>query len=282
MKALVVLASLTCLLAGCGIQEVAEDTLDAVGKGNETQQKLLQYMRKTHELTRRIEGLNGDIADGIHRQTLAVSLAGMLNPENTKVLNPPFRMMPFAETFAKEATEDELVQTFYVLLQEVKFAPAEYEQVRMVSLVAMSALAAFCPTEKFHRILELQIDGRGTYEETAYAMGACRFFFIQNLLIRPNLDASASLNRGILRETVRQLKNMSQLVLHPKVKQMVLKVKSLNIEFFVDPSQLDLGHEGSLLQIAHRRFLGEGGLSSDELTDPEVQQLLKWFQSGGV
>src|SRR5262245_44312990 len=103
---------LVAILCGCGIQRVAQDTQSAVQNGNNLQSQLV-------ELSGKLLGNMEATKKGIHLQTLSTSLQGMLKPENTEILSPPSRMIPFAKTFGDEATTTELIEMLQAFFGEV-------------------------------------------------------------------------------------------------------------------------------------------------------------------
>lgn len=244
-----VTAWLALTLAGCGIQKAAEDTLDAVRISNETQKQLLH---------------------GIHLQTLSISLEKMLSPENTEVLHPPLRMMPFAATFAAEATSRELIETIHTLWMEARLAPPEQEKVRRVSVVAMSALSAFASRDAVRSLFRSEIEEGGLYEETACALGAARWGFIRDYLLGSILENAKVLNLGTLRRAADLFESLKELALGGHAERLRLEIASLGVDIAVEPGALR-----ALGRRAKRRFVAE--LPPETLAIAETQALLGSF-----
>ena len=131
----------------CEIADVAKETKNAVEGSNQTSQEIKEQVTKTKELTEEVKKNLDKTADAIHLQTLTVALQGLLAPGNTENLTPPLRMMPYAEAFSREATPLELIKAAYVFLVDVVSSPPDAKKARIISLVALSALGAFCPEE---------------------------------------------------------------------------------------------------------------------------------------
>lgn len=259
------------LLAGCGIQETTEKTLGAVEVSNETQKQLLEHTQELKRITELMQGMMASVEHGIHLQTLSTSLEKLLSPEATAILNPPLRMMPFASTFAGEATEHELIQTVHTLFTEAQVAPPEHELTRRVSLVAMSALSAFASLEKTRGIFLSHIEEHGRFEETALAMGAARFAFIRDYLLGSILENAKVLNVGLLREASTQFVSLRHLVDVPYAARLELSIPALAVEMKVSATEMQ-----TLGRKAKRRFTKE--LPPEVLALPTVKEWMAVFE----
>src|SRR5258708_7459702 len=92
------------VMTGCGLSKVAEETRDQVKQSNDTQKDLLDQIKKTEAETERVRKLTQDLVagmnrtnQGVHLQILTQALQGLLSKDNTDLLTPPLRMMPFAQ-----------------------------------------------------------------------------------------------------------------------------------------------------------------------------------------
>lgn len=142
---------------------------------------------------------------GIHRQTLALALAEMMKPENTRGLqipwNPiPIKMLPAAKTLAKELTAEELIELVYVLVSSVdktgptpadKADPTQYNREKMIDLTAAQAISGLADQEKIQEIIDAQITRAGTFQEEAYILLALRARFLQGVMLNPKLSKMA-------------------------------------------------------------------------------------------
>jgi len=83
MTRILLISCFVVILTACGIQRTAEETHAEVVSTHKTSRELLGHTEAMH--------------DGVHLQTLSVSLQNMLAPHNTQVLAPPYRMLPYAK-----------------------------------------------------------------------------------------------------------------------------------------------------------------------------------------
>jgi len=266
------LATSIFLVSGCGLERLARETKNEVVVSNQTQRDLLEYMRKTHMLTEQLRDLTTKMEQGVHLQILTVSLEQMFNPTNTAVLAPPTRMMPYAESFAKEATEDELIRIIHVLWQDAYSKPKYLKESGQTSLVGLSTIAALTPEAKARNILHLQIEERGRFEDAAYVFALARYAFTRDYLFHSTIEGMKYLNKGALRDCTQHFSVMKYLSELPYADRFELNLPSLDIEEKLDPKELRL-----LARKAKRRF--ENGLDQQTLGTVEVQELLKTFES---
>ncbi len=207
------------LLSSCGIEDATKQTLAQVQQSNLTQSAILL---------------------AAHRQTLNTAYTNMLSPDNTLFLNPPTQMMPFAQTFADEATADELVQVEYVLLNTVQLPAqgtetAAQTQDRMVSFAAFTTLAGLTQKPKFDALLSQQVEQGGRYYDTVSSMAAARYSFILNVLFTPLVERSTTLTVGSLQEAVTRFNAMRALVYLPYASQMTLVNPNTKGKIAIDP-----------------------------------------------
>jgi hypothetical protein len=211
---------LVFFFSGCGIQSTAEQTRDEVIKSNVTQGRLLDGINKTN--------------NAVHRFALATALHNLFDPLNTVVLFPPTRMMPFAEDFAKEATEEEITKLSYDLIQDASQGStattpeeqAKDEMDRRARLTGMGLIAAFIPDDKWAKILKTQVDGKGRFESTVYSMAAARFGFIRDFLYNPLIDLGRP-NQGSLNDTAEWFGRMKSIATASYVSSIVLDIPNL-------------------------------------------------------
>lgn len=250
-------------LYGCGIASMAQHTVDGIDKTN-------AQLQKTNELTAQMKEILDETQGAIHLQVLTIAFQQLLSPDNTQVLVPPLRMMPYAETFADEATEDELIRSVHILLQEAILAPPEMKNYRMVDLMALSAIAGFSSMDKTKGILETQVEEKGRYEGTAYVFALSRYNFIRDFLFSPLVENTQYLNTGALKEASDNFLALKHIASLPYVGSLVLQIPSLGVDSKLEPTQLTL-----LGKKAKRNFLSKLGQS--DLASPEVQKQLKSF-----
>lgn len=252
---------------GCGLSKVAEDTLSLVGESNHLQEQLLEHMK---EMNHEMGGLHEDMRktnQAVHLQILTIALQNLFEPENTKVLPIPTRMMSYADVFAKEAYPEEVVKIGNLLLTEAKTHPYGSDsekqaqiQEKLIRLTGLGLIAAFLSQEGLEKLLVLEVDGHGRYESTAYAMVALRYAFVRDFLLAQVLDNPPNL--GGLRAAVMYFKQMKYLTKLPYASGCELNVPPLEIHLRTEVS--DLRKWASKAKRAFKRL---------EVT-PEVQALL--------
>jgi hypothetical protein len=264
MKYVVYLLALV-YLAGCGLAESAEKANLLVQESNDIQLKLLEESRQMSELTKKM-------AQGVHDQSLAISLESMLKPENTVILDPPFRMIPYARAFGAEATTTELIEIADILYKEAKFGDDGETRIRQVSLVALTALAGMAPQAKMEAILKEQVEAAGLYEEAAYVFSAGRYNFIRDYLLLLQLESSSFLNLFQLKDAVEQFEAIKFLARSPLVDLFKIQIESLDVDVAIDPTELP-----ALGKKAVRHF--QKKMSPAIYQSPQAQALLKKFEA---
>lgn len=247
-------------LSGCDIADEAKRANELVNTSNEIQTKILKETELMRELTEKM-------TKGVHEQSLIICLQQLLAAENTKILNPPFRMMPYAQCFGAEASGTELISAIDVLFQEVKLGPPEMSEYRITSLVALSALAGLAPESRSEEILRKEVEGQGLYEEAALVMGTLRYTFVRDYLLGGILDTGLVFNVPILEKAVEYFESLKTLAGKSYVERLEVKIPSLGVEVEVVPTEI-----GPLGRKAQRRFKEK--LSSETLEIPEVKELL--------
>lgn len=252
--------SMVCMFSSCGVIDIAKDTKSAVDLTND-------QLKKTNELTSEMKKHLEDTGKAIHLQTITVAFQGLLAPENTESLNPPVRMMPYAETLSSEATEDELTKINHLLVVDARFSPPEAKKTRIVSLMASYALGAFTPQEKFDEIVKRQIDAHGRYEESTYYYIVGRYAFIRDFLLGPIVDNSKILNKEMLFEAMEYFRQLRQIAGFSYNAMLNFEIPSLEVSGSVDANEI-----GAIGKKMRRRFIEK--LPLDDQKDPKVQDYL--------
>src|SRR5580765_2381321 len=113
------------ILSGCGMPDKLDDVRDKLTQSDQTQASILGEVTRTGNGTDNVQNLTQEVRDltrnGMHTQTLGVALQGMFSTENTQQSSnqsPPTAMIPFAQTIALEATEDEAISLCDLLKHE--------------------------------------------------------------------------------------------------------------------------------------------------------------------
>lgn len=251
---------LSLLLSGCGLPKMLEKT----GKNTE---EMLQNVEAGNELQQQILAANNEIVKGIHKQTLAVSLENMFKPENTAQLRPPTRMMPFAHTFANEATANEIIETQHVLISDAYYGDILNFKSRLTSLVGAGAIAGFTSMDKTRHIFRNHVENPGEYEETAYRFAMVRYLFIRDALFLPIVEKVKYLNVQNLRKLVDYFFSLKHLANLPYQGRFEIDIPDLFVNETLNPTEI-----GTLASRAKQRF--QNKLKPSELARQEVKDLL--------
>ena len=81
-------------------------------------------------------------------------------------------MMPYAQTFANEATADELIKSVHILLQEAILAPPDMKITAWSISWLSRRLRALARWRKQRRFSRPRWSRKGRYEGTAYVFAA--------------------------------------------------------------------------------------------------------------
>ncbi|MGE3757891.1 MAG: lipoprotein, partial [Pseudobdellovibrionaceae bacterium] len=181
--------------------------LSACGKLNE----MLDTPEKMDGMKKTMGEMNGGMkktTNGIHDQTLAVSLEQLMDSKNWDVLTPvPLKMIPWGRKFAEEATAQEVIEYTYLVLKEITDSkrvagtdlemndiPYDLENIlparteKLAKLMALRIIAGFIQEEKLTEIISTHILGKGgegslRFEDTAYVVLAMRAEFLSDVLL---------------------------------------------------------------------------------------------------
>jgi hypothetical protein len=263
MKSLILFIGFAVVLSSCGIKELAEETRDEVKKTNTEVTKTNEAVERTnegvtktyqsvdeleakmdllHKETQRLLALIVELNRGmaktnaaVHLQTLTIALQQLVSAETTESLEVPVRMFPYAETFAREASAHELLQTFHVFLKDATLGYADGEKPnekdlrirgRMISLIGASLMATFAPEEKVEEILTDEIEKKGRFQDTAYAFALLRYEGTQNYLLGSVLKTQ-TVNVETLKTAVEHYRIMKTIAEKPYVAELKLNVPKL-------------------------------------------------------
>ncbi len=278
MKRFLILSSILAL-AACGPIRDMDKMVHTTDEMRDNTRELNEGMKKTNE--------------AVHRQVLVISLQQLMAPENTESLSSPARMLPYANSFAEEATPEELIKEFHTLWTDVIYGgetskvPPTPEDVRLrsrqVSLRAASAIAAMTPADKFAEIVRNQILLKGEFEETAYAFALTRYDFTREYLFKSVVENRRDQNVQTLHAAVKYYRVMKKIASMGYADKMEFPIpvfkaqpegdKLVVVDDVLKLNTDDLAAKG---RSALRRFNRE--LSKDVLAQPETQRLLNELQ----
>jgi hypothetical protein len=193
MKIIATVLFLSFYLVGCsGINGTMNATQSMPGKMDDT----LNQMKQTN--------------DTVSQEPVAIALQDMLDPQYGVALSPiPFDIMPFAQTFGKYASTDQIIQIVYLWMQKLNertigvdtptadqiaaFTPQQNQ-----TYYALEAICGLLPDAKVQQIVLEQITGAGRYQTSATQMLMLRVRFIRDVLINASLLSEPIDNVGKL------------------------------------------------------------------------------------
>jgi hypothetical protein len=107
---------LVLLVSACDMTNMPSNISGMSAKMDQTNQTTTDMDGKTTDMDNKMSVTN----DAIHKQTLLVALDDMTSDQNSQVLNPvPFGMFAGGQTFAQNATEDELMDWYYAEFKDL-------------------------------------------------------------------------------------------------------------------------------------------------------------------
>ncbi|MGE0634394.1 MAG: lipoprotein [Pseudobdellovibrionaceae bacterium] len=209
--------------------------LSACGKLNE----MLDTPEKMDGMKKTMGEMNGGMkktTNGIHDQTLAVSLEQLMDSKNWDVLTPvPLKMIPWGRKFAEEATAQEVIEYTYLVLKEITDSkrvagtdlemndiPYDLENIlparteKLAKLMALRIIAGFIQEEKLTEIISTHILGKGgegslRFEDTAYVVLAMRAEFLSDVLLDNSVLATPLKNVGIVEEAIEMAEKLDRI-----------------------------------------------------------------------
>jgi hypothetical protein len=275
MKTFISIALLV-VLAGCGMSDKLDVIRDRINVGDDTQVSILGQVSRTGDISDKVRGLTDDVRGltqkGMHAQTLGVALQGMFSPENTQqssAQSPPMAMIPFAQTFAQEATEDEAVQIFDLLRHEALDTGTGIvpRTQAIVALFGLGFIAGQIPLDRFMNILATHVDNKGSYEETCYFAGEARYLFLRDGLFTPITQQAKIQNLGTLRAAVGHFRSMKRLARLTYSKKFAIVIPAMFVNNVFNPGEVTT--LGAQAQAQFKTML-----DPDVYNSPEAQALL--------
>jgi len=186
MKYLGFLLSAMLLFAGCS-------QLDRIGQAEED----------IHKVSPKLDETNSQMAELKRLQSMAQALDGIKSQYSLERLSPvPTGLMPYAETFAEAAHENEIAKLASDWLSQIdqvtpiagfgadgtQTAPTLQQQndtlvAKFRDYQALSAIAAFIPEDTLHAMIDTEINNGGPYRPAALALLMMRADFITSALV---------------------------------------------------------------------------------------------------
>ncbi len=213
-------------LVGCGVN----DAVDATKSMPDKMDTMTEKMNETNEAVR--------------LQKVVLAKQGMEDPDNAKVIMPiPFGIMPYAEKFAENATEAEVLAQIYLYLKEindglyspkvdetgneVEFTAEEINQINFEKLhrfAIAQAVSGFLSQEMVASIVTNQIYSDGRFQKTAFEILMMRFQFLRDVLLTNSLLSTTAESAGIITDSVKYLSQMNWVAKRPFIDHVQVRI----------------------------------------------------------
>jgi hypothetical protein len=246
MKKALVLLPLAFSLMSCAKLNNLINLPDQIGGLNTTMNGMDKKIGSMDDKMTDTNSALGTTNDAIHKQTLMVALQNLNDKKNWDELQPvPFKLMPYGQAFAQEATPLEIMNLFYLELQEINNAKLQLSpdpttqgpyiqgtpefgailQEKMAKAAILEIIAGFTPQSITEAIVNSQIHGDGTdasqnFRSTAYAFLALRASFIHDDLLMATTLAQPLSNAGIIQQAIDYTQQVDYIDSLPYVSQL--------------------------------------------------------------
>ena len=205
------------LMAGCGEVKKLMGIPDTMNSMNDKMGDMNTQLGKT--------------SSAVHKQIIMTSYNGLMDSKNWDELSPiPFKLMPFAQAFAEEATADELINLTDLILKELTNAKLDLGtdpltsitqpyiagspelkdiiQEKLAKLMVISVLAGFAPDETVKMIVsrhakQFGSQGDGSLREAALAFLVLRAKCLKDVLLDAKVLNSPLTNVGMAEEAIK-------------------------------------------------------------------------------
>jgi hypothetical protein len=245
--------------------EGMEKMLEQAKKSNEDIVKLGEQLRKNGGASEPEPGTPGPrrkpARAGAHNHALAIALAEMMKPENTRVLTPPTAMMPPGQIYADEASALDIVKLAHAYLKDIDTvrpafvsAPKAPRSWRLASLdlrhvdhekrarfAALSVISGLAPQETIDEMIRDEIEDGGRFDDIARAVLMMRFAFIGDVLLKESLFARPLASPALLTEAIRLAEQMHAIASQPFADE--IRVKTTGMIDPADNVDMTLDHE---------------------------------------
>jgi hypothetical protein len=228
------------------IDEMRQATADMRTSTAAMNEKMNETIQAIAETNRKMEKVNS----AIHKQTLVVALTEMMKPEHTRYLFPPTGMMPAGQTFADEATSDEIVQLIYVTLKDIDevqpqrgLEPKEAEELdhdKLGKFTSLEVITGLMSQKNVEEAVRREINGGGRYDLTVYQMLMLRTLLIKSILVEEDLFSGKLDDLGKIEEAVKRVSELDWIARLPFSDQIGVKTKGMlnpdnNVNEKLDP-----------------------------------------------
>jgi hypothetical protein len=223
------------------------DKMDDMRKSTaEMNDKMNQTIHAIAETNRKMEKVNS----AIHKQTLVVALTEMMKPENSQYLFPPTGMMPAGQTFADEATSDEVVQLVYVTLKDIDevqpqatLSAKEMEELdhkKQSKFTSLEVIAGLMSQDSIEEAVKNEIKAGGRYDTTVYKLLMLRTLLVKSILVEEDLFSVKLDDLGKIQEAIKRVSELDWIARLPFADQIGVKTRGMlnpdnNIDEKLDP-----------------------------------------------
>ncbi|MFL5812903.1 MAG: hypothetical protein ACJ763_04950 [Bdellovibrionia bacterium] len=228
------------------MEEMRQATSDMRTSTAAMNDKMNETIHAIAETNRKMEKVNS----AIHKQTLVVALTEMMKSENTQYLFPPTGMMPAGQTFADEATSDEVVQLVYVTLKDIDevqpqttLSAKEAEDLdhkKLSKFTSLEVIAGLMSQESVEEAVRHEIKGGGRYDTTVYKLLMLRTLLVKSILIEEDLFSVKLDDLGKIQEAIKRISELDWIARLPFADQIGVKTRGMlnsdnNVEEKLDP-----------------------------------------------
>lgn len=195
---------------------------------------------KMEEMTRKMDETN----EAVRLQKVVLAKQGMEDPENARIIFPvPFGIMPYAEKFAENATDGEIIAQLYLYLKEVnegiyppkidaegnevELNPAEIQEINFAKLhkfVLAQAISGFLAQKRVERIVQNEIYNDGRFQKTALEMLMMRYRFLRDVLLSSSLLSGTAESVGVIVDAVKYLTQMDWVARRPYLGRIQIRI----------------------------------------------------------
>jgi hypothetical protein len=228
------------------MEEMRQATSDMRTSTAAMNDKMNETIHAIAETNHKMEKVNS----AIHKQTLVVALTEMMKSENTQYLFPPTGMMPAGQTFADEATSDEVVQLVYVTLKDIDevqpqttLSAKEIEDLdhkKLSKFTSLEVIAGLMSQENIEEAVRHEIKAGGRYDTTVYKLLMLRTLLVKSILVEEDLFSVKLDDLGKIQEAIKRVSELDWIARLPFADQIGVKTRGMlnsdnNVDEKLDP-----------------------------------------------
>jgi len=215
------------ILAGCG---KLNGTMDATQQMPEKMDQTFQQIKTTNDQMK-------DTNDTVKQEPVAIALEKMQDPANgTNLLPIPFDIMPWAETFGKYASTDQVIKVVYLWEQKLNTTTvdanasdadkAAFNQRMLQTFMALESVCGLLPDDKVQQIVKEQISSEGRFQTTAMNLLMMRVRFVRDVLVGASLLSEPLDNAGKLEQGIAYASSVEYVARLPYASKISIDIKA--------------------------------------------------------